>query len=101
MIPGALTHDSSRKSERIEARVSADFKQMVERAAALTGHTVTSFMLYALQSSALEAMKESALITLSAKESLVVAKALLAPPVPNARLRAADARYRRLVKASA
>jgi len=97
MTTAALTPDSP-KSERLEARVSPDFKQMVERAAALTGHTVTSFMLYALQSSALKAMKESALVTLSVKESLAVAKALVAPPAPNARLRAADARYRRLVK---
>ncbi len=97
MPTAALTTDSH-KSERIEARVSPGFKLMVERAAALTGHTLSSFLLFALQSSARQVTEDHTLAVLSAKESMAVAKALLHPGPPNPRLRSADARYRKLVK---
>jgi len=97
-MPTATLTPDSHKSERIEARVTPDFKLMVERAAALTGHTLSSFLLYALQSSARQVTADHALAVLTAKESMVVAKALLHPSPPNERLRAADARYRKLVR---
>jgi uncharacterized protein (DUF1778 family) len=42
-------------------------------------------------------IKKHEVVRLSARDSLQFAKALLAPPKPNARLRAAARRYRRII----
>lgn len=83
------------RTARLEARVSPDFKDTLERAAAVTGHaTLKSFLIYALQSSANKAIEEHRLARLSDEESQDFVQALLNPPAPNAELRAAFGRYR-------
>jgi uncharacterized protein (DUF1778 family) len=80
---------------RLEARIPRDFKKTLEQAAAVTGHpTVTSFVLFALQASARRVIEEHQQAKLSAAESTLFVKALLAPASPNAALRGAFKRYR-------
>jgi uncharacterized protein (DUF1778 family) len=87
---------------RLEARVSRDFKNTLEQAAAVTGHpTVTSFVLFALQASARKVIEEHQRAILSAEESTQFVNSLLAPPAPNPALRTAFKRYRGEVKAGA
>ena len=87
-----------RKTERLEARVSPEFKNMVERAAHLSGHHLSSFMLFALESTARRTVVERQEAVLSSDETKAFVKALLSPPKPNKHLRAAFGEYRRTVK---
>ena len=85
----------ARPTARLEARVSPDFKQTLERAAAVTGHkTLTSFVIFALQSSASKAIEDHRVARLTDEETHTFVRALLHPAAPNARLRAAFGRYR-------
>lgn len=85
---------------RLEARISRDLKETLERAAAVTGHpTLTSFMIHTLQTSARQVIAEHQRAKLTAAESTNFVKALLTPAAPNAALRAAFGRYQRDVHA--
>jgi len=80
---------------RLEARIPREFKKTLEQAAAVTGHpTVTSFVLFILQTSARKVLEDHQQARLSAEESAHFVKALLAPAAPNAALRGAFKRYR-------
>jgi len=80
---------------RLEARIPRDFKKTLEQAAAVTGHpTVTSFVLFVLQTNARKVLEDHQQAKLSADESANFVKALLAPAAPNAALRRAFKRYR-------
>ena len=86
---------SARKNERLEVRVSAAQKALVQEAAALQGRTVSEFVASSVQQAAEQAIREHKVITLTAEDSRAFAEALLAPPAPNERLRALAERYRR------
>ncbi|MDD2763673.1 MAG: DUF1778 domain-containing protein [Opitutaceae bacterium] len=87
---------------RLEARIPRDFKKTLEQAAAVTGHpTVTSFVLFVLQTNARKVLEDHQQAKLSAEESTNFVKALLAPAAPNAALRGAFKRYREQVNAGA
>jgi uncharacterized protein (DUF1778 family) len=80
---------------RLEARIPREFKKTLEQAAAVTGHpTVTSFVLFVLQTNARKVLEDHHRAKLSAEESTSFVKALLAPAAPNAALRGAFKRYR-------
>jgi uncharacterized protein (DUF1778 family) len=85
-----------RKTERIEARVSSDFKELVEQAATLSGHNLSSYVLFALNSTARRTLAEHQQTTLTADESRSFVRALLSPPRPNRRLRSAFDTYRQV-----
>ena len=79
---------------RLEARVPRDFKKTLEQAAAVTGHpTVTSYILFALQTNARKVLEEHQQAKVSAEESTQFVRTLLAPAAPNAALRRAFKRY--------
>jgi uncharacterized protein (DUF1778 family) len=92
--PGATT----RKDERLEARVTAQQKEMFQRAAMLKGQSLSEFMVSSAQSAAEHTIREHEVLTLTARDSRVFVEALLAPPSPNPRLQAAAERYKRTVK---
>jgi uncharacterized protein (DUF1778 family) len=82
-------------SARLEARVPRDLKKSLAEAAAVTGHsTLTSFVIFALQSSARKIIEEHKLAKLTAEESTHFVEALLTPAAPNAHLRGAFEKYR-------
>ena len=94
-----LTAKSARSrassSARLEARIPREFKKTLEQAAAVTGHpTVTSFVLFVLQTNARKVLEDHQQAKLSVDESANFVKALLAPAAPNAALRGAFKRYR-------
>ena len=81
---------------RLEARVPRDLKKTLAQAAAVTGHsTLTSFVIFALQSSARKIIEEHKLAKLTAEESTHFVEALLAPVAPNAQLRGAFVQYQK------
>jgi len=84
------------RGERLETRVTADQKSLIERAAALQGRTVTDFVLTSVQEAALRAIDEHQRIDLSIRDSEAFVEALLNPCPVNDRLRDTVRRYRRL-----
>jgi len=81
------------KRERLEARVSVEQKELIRRAAALQGRSVSDFVVESAQRAAEEIIREQAVIMLSVQDSRTFAAALLNPPAPSPQLRTAITRY--------
>lgn len=82
------------KRERLEARISAEQKALLQRAADLLGRTLSDFIVASAQRAAEEVIREHTIVTLTAQDSQAFVEALLNPPPPSERLRAAAARYK-------
>lgn len=85
------------KQERLEARIPAAQKRMLERAASLRGTTLTDFVLASAQEAATNTIKDFEMLSLCDEAREVFIKALLNPPAPNKAMRAAADRYRKAV----
>lgn len=81
------------KRERLEARISVEQKELLQRAAALQGRSLSDFVVESAQRAAETTIREHSIIALSTQDSLIFAEAVLNPPLPSARLRAAAERY--------
>lgn len=68
------------ETARLEIRICPEDKQLIEKAAALSGVSVSAFMKMHLQEAALEVIEPEKVIKLNAEDSLKFAEALLAPP---------------------
>ena len=82
------------RAERLETRVTAEQKNLIERAAALQGRTLTDFVLTSLQDAARRAIEERQRLELSVRGSEAFVDALLNPKPVNDRLRETVRRYR-------
>ena len=82
------------RGERLETRVTAEQKKLIERAAALQGRTVTDFVLTSVQDAARRAIEEHSQLALSLHDSEAFVDALLNPKPVNDRLRETVRRYR-------
>ena len=71
------------KPERIEARLTAEQKEYFQRAAHLSGRSLTDFLVWALQKLADETIRSHQLMELSARDSQFLADMLLNPPEPS------------------
>jgi uncharacterized protein (DUF1778 family) len=89
------TPDTTRDA-RLEVRVSVAQKRLLQHAAALSGRTLSEFLVTSAQDAARRVIVEHESIRLSREEQQAFVQALLQPPEPNARLkRAAKAHLRR------
>ena len=88
------TIDKSRGA-RLEARISVEQKTVLQQAAALSGRTLSEFVVASAQEAASRVIQEHETIRLSRAEQIAFVSALLNPPPPNARLRKAAAAYRK------
>lgn len=70
------------RRERLVARVTADDKAVIARAAALAGQSVGSFIVSEARKAALETIESRERIVLNAEQSRRFVEALLAPPRP-------------------
>jgi uncharacterized protein (DUF1778 family) len=86
--------DTSRGA-RLEARVSAEQKAVLQQAAALSGRSLSEFVVASAQEAARRVIQEHNSIALSRAEQLAFVTALLNPAEPNQRLRQAAADYRK------
>jgi len=82
------------RGERLETRITADQKILIERAAALQGRTVTDFVLTSVQEAARRAIEEHQRLELSLRDSQAFVAALLEPQPINERLGETVRRYR-------
>jgi len=82
------------RGERLETRVTAEQKDLIEHAAALQGRTVTDFVLTSVQDAARRAIEEHKVLALSLRDSHAFVQALIEPAPVNERLRDTIRRYR-------
>lgn len=95
----AVSNSPRVRAQRLEARVSADQKNLIEHAAALQGRSVTDFVLSSLQDAARRAIEEHQRVNLSVRDSQTFVEALINPKPVNDRLRDTVRKYRRLTGA--
>lgn len=86
------------KSDRIEARVSSEDKDLFKRAAELSGmNNFTAFVIKALRDASVKVIKEHTLIELSLRDQQLFIDSLLKDTAPNQRLLKAAKRHKKLI----
>jgi uncharacterized protein (DUF1778 family) len=83
------------KPERLEARISKAQKDLLQRASALQGRTLTDFVVAAACEAARRTIQDYEILRLGDQDREAFVGALLNPPEPNPALRQAAERYRR------
>ena len=86
------------KSQRLMARISADQKRLLQRAADIRGQTLTEFVVTAAQEAATRAIVDQEVIELSLRDSQAFAKGMLDPPPVDDWLRAGAKRYKKIME---
>jgi uncharacterized protein (DUF1778 family) len=96
LAPAAYQARSRRPKaeDRIDARLPAETKQLIERAAVITGVTLSDFVISRAYEAAAAIVREHDTWVLSRRESKAFVDTLLNPPEPNQALKAAAARYK-------
>lgn len=89
-----------KKSERVEARLNPEQKRRIEYAASLKGTSISDFMVSSADDAAVRAIEQHEVWTLTGRDREAFVKALLHPPAPSPRMRAAVRRYRTRLRAS-
>jgi uncharacterized protein (DUF1778 family) len=89
---------SPRKDQRLEARIDAPQKALIERAAYLKGMNVTQFVTFSSHEAAIKTIQEHESLTLRDEAREVFINAILNPPAPTKTEKAAVTRYRSLVR---
>lgn len=83
------------RSERLEARITAEQKALLSRAAELSGRSLTDFVISSAQTAARDTIRDHESMTLSERDRQAFVAALLEDAQPSERLRRAADRYRR------
>jgi len=86
------------KKERLEARLTAEQKRQIARAARIKGTSVSDFVILSAAEVAMRTIREQEILVLQERAREVFARALLNPPAPGRRLSAAAKRYRESAK---
>lgn len=95
----ALASTNGRRTERLEARVPAELKDVFVRAAALRGQSLTDFIVSTVAEAAQQVVREQDILELTRRDQVAFANALVRPPAPSAKLRSAARSYRKRVGA--
>jgi uncharacterized protein (DUF1778 family) len=88
---------SPARRERLGARITAEQKELLQQAAAMAGTSVTDFVVRSAQRAAEQTIRDHSTLLLTARESQAFVQALLDQRAPNAALRSAADRYRRVM----
>ncbi len=88
------SEEKSSKPERLEARLTREQKDLLQRAADLEGRTLTDFVVSHAQEAAIRTIQERTIIKLSQSDSLAFVESLLNPPEPSTRMQAAATEYK-------
>ena len=89
--------NSSSKSARLETRVSPEQKELIERAAAYSGRSVSDFVVAHVEVAAKRVVDEYERLRLNHDQSKALVEALLALKRPNKKLRSAMENHRKRV----
>jgi len=88
---------SARKIERVEARLNSEQKRRIEYAASLRGTSISDFLVSSADAAAQQAIEEHEVWILSRRDQDIFVRALLHPPAPSRRMKAALRRYNRRI----
>ena len=94
MLTETTETDAKTRAARLEARMTTAQKALLQQAAALSGRTLSEFVLASAQEAAAKVIQEYETIRLSRNEQVAFVTALLKPRAPSARLRKAAEKYR-------
>ena len=94
MPNAAIDTEVKTRAARLEARVTMDQKALLQRAATLSGRTLSEFVVASAQEAAARVIQEHETIRLARAEQVAVVNARRKPRGPTARLRKAAAKYR-------
>ncbi|MET3106000.1 uncharacterized protein (DUF1778 family) [Oxalobacteraceae bacterium GrIS 1.18] len=94
MTPNLVKPEQLGRTARLEARVTDEQKNLLQRAAALLGRSVSDFIISSAQEAALRTIQDYELVRLTVDERNEFVTALLNPPAPSARLKKAAKAYR-------
>jgi len=83
-----------KKMERIDLRLRADQKELIERAAHLRGLSVSDFVMQNADEAAIKTIEQNTRLVLSGKDAVAFIEMLENPPAPSARLKKAFQQYR-------
>jgi uncharacterized protein (DUF1778 family) len=83
----------ARAQRRLEARITHKDKKLLEEAATAKGLTLTAFVTSSAREAAVRTLQERHIIELGRQDQEIFVRALLNPPAPNERLRAAAERH--------
>ena len=93
--------ESTARQERFEARIRSDEKRTLERAAELSGRTLTDFVMSSAHAAALETIERyEGTVLRDPRDREAFVDAMLKPRAPSRTLKAAAARYKSAVKQS-
>lgn len=96
-MPVAPKRRETRKIERIEARLNLEQKRRIEYAASLKGRSLSEFLVSSADDAAVRAIEQHEVWALTGRDREAFVKALLRPPAPSSRMKAAARRYKRRV----
>lgn len=94
MADTAIDSPDQSRGARLDARVSKVQKELFQRAAALSGRSLSDFVVASAQEAANRVIRDHAAIRLTQAEQAAFVRGLLKPAAPNARLRRAVAAYK-------
>lgn len=89
--------ERSDKNERLEARISREQKELIQRAADLQGQSLTDFVLGSVADAARRIIQEHEMLELIGRDREIFIDALLNPPEPSERLLEAAKRYKQIM----
>ena len=82
------------KAYRLDARLNADQKLLIQRAAEMEGRTITDFVIHSAETAAQRTIQERTVLILSVRETEMFVDAILSPSEPGPVLRAAARHYK-------
>ena len=85
------------RAYRFDARLNAEQKILLQKAADLEGRTMTDFVLRSAEAAAEQTLKDRAMLILSARETEAFVDAVLKPAEPGPVLRAAARHYKSII----
>jgi uncharacterized protein (DUF1778 family) len=92
------TRTAETRTKRIEARIAPAALDLIKRAAALRGNSVSGFVVEAAREKAARDLGEERVISLAAEEQERFVALLLDSPKPNVAMKRAAAAHAKLIK---
>jgi len=89
--------DSETETARLEARIPVHVYDQMKRAARLRGMTLTGYLIATAGEDARRTVEDADIMRLARADQISFAEALITPPAPNERLRAAAKRHAGLI----
>ena len=88
------------RSARIAARIAPDVRSAIERAAEITGISLSEFIVAAASGAAERTLRMAQIIRFSIADQERITDMLASPPAPNKALKQAFAAHRKLIRNS-